>query len=631
MHKVLGPALLVLLLVVLLNLEASKEPPLPGDGSERELDILCFGQGALLPPIDSPWTNRFKLNDLILAGDKVLRFPADSRGLRVAVFDAAFRLVSHENHDLARSEKAVDDLAESLRAFEDSTIVAMQNRGSIAPPLEESPQRQEKLNRLLLGLGAVSRPHEIPNASWALLCVKLDSRWIKLAEAFSHREGVILSFTLDADLSRYRNFQGEFAFEDMPRDAKISLADSLPDAENPTGAWHHQARILRAGMPANCLSAELARGMERDGRLEAIVKWKKVRLGAEARLECRLGYTQGGKKPYPVYHFVLFVDGKVVERKRMKAVAGWAPAWAPWQVDLSDFSGKTVSLAFKVIQEGGAAPGWGMVGDPVLSWKDDARYAFFAAGHVYGHPKDKDDVIHPPFTERGYLIRQDPDMALGFFTGDIVRRARAEEWDQVDGFLASLPVPVYFAAGNHDMVNRELFERRYGRTYFSFVHDNGLFIVLDPNLDGWNISGEQLAFLKETLRRHWNKDHVFVLTHQILWWDKKPFFRHFTPNSDMGRAEKINFFEELEPLFLALDKPVFFIAGDTGAFPNGKSILYHEKANLRYIASGMGGGDRDNYLVFKVRRDGTVDIQVIALNGNDPHALGRAKDHQVPR
>jgi hypothetical protein len=267
----------------------------------------------------------------------------------------------------------------------------------------------------------------------------------------------------------------------------------------------------------------------------------------------------------------------------------------------------------------------------MLSWKDDSRYAFFVAGHVYGHPKDKDDLIHPPFTEKRYLIQQDPDMRMGFFTGDIVRRAKVADWDNVDRFLATLPVPVYFAPGNHDMAKRELFESRYGKTFFSFVHDKDLFIVLDPNLDHWNISGEQLAFLKSALEKHESRDRVFVLFHQILWWDRKPYFRQFVPNSPMGRAETINFFTELEPLFLALDKPVYLIAGDAGVFPNGLSVMYHEYKNIHYIASGMGGGSRDNYLVFKVRWDGSVDIQVMALNGDDLHALGRARDNQVPR
>lgn len=73
-----------------------------------------------------------------------------------------------------------------------------------------------------------------------------------------------------------------------------------------------------------------------------------------------------------------------------------------------------------------------------------------------------------------------------------------------------LGVPVYYVAGNHDVKDRPLFESRYGRTYKSFYKNNDLFIILDPNIDGWNISGDQLIFLDSTLNNLKKIQSIFL-------------------------------------------------------------------------------------------------------------------------
>ncbi|MFH1998472.1 MAG: hypothetical protein ABIK28_02275, partial [Planctomycetota bacterium] len=203
-------------------------------------------------------------------------------------------------------------------------------------------------------------------------------------------------------------------------------------------------------------------------------------------------------------------------------------------------------------------------------------------------------------------------------------------WDEVEKVVKTLPVPVHFAVGNHDMADRGLYESRFGRTYYSFRFNNDLFIVLDPNLDFWNISGEQLSFLKEVIERRGKVKHLFVFFHQVLWLSLDPYFRSLIPNSIAGRAQEVNFHNEVKPLFRDLGIPVYFFAGDVGAHPQRKAIYYHADGSLHYIASGMGGGLEDNFLKVRVLADGTVEIKVVALDGDDIHVMGFAKDHQAP-
>ena len=56
------------------------------------------------------------------------------------------------------------------------------------------------------------------------------------------------------------------------------------------------------------------------------------------------------------------------------------------------------------------------------------------------------------------------------------------EWDEVDGKLNALGVPVFRTPGNHDIANKtaqEVWRERYGATYYHFLYKDTLFLVLD--------------------------------------------------------------------------------------------------------------------------------------------------------
>jgi hypothetical protein len=258
------------------------------------------------------------------------------------------------------------------------------------------------------------------------------------------------------------------------------------------------------------------------------------------------------------------------------------------------------------------------------------RYSFFVAGHTYGKPGVDNIGFHPPFRQKFDLIKRDSSIKFGVLTGDIVSSGTITNWDEIDRDVEELGITVHFAVGNHDMSDRQLFETRYGNTYYSYSYYNDLFIVLDPYLDNWNISNEQLQFLKDELQQKaGNADHVFVLYHQVLWWAPDNKFKNVDINSLDGRAEKINYWEEVEPLFHSLSVPVYQFAGDVGAFATGDEFMYYRYDNITLIASGMGGEVRDNFVIVDVYSDTTVSYRLIALNGDDIHALGKLEDYRL--
>ncbi len=256
-------------------------------------------------------------------------------------------------------------------------------------------------------------------------------------------------------------------------------------------------------------------------------------------------------------------------------------------------------------------------------------YAFFVAGHVYGKPGVNNPGVHPPFKAQFNFLRNDTTLAFGVFTGDIVIKSTAKNWDEIDADVKALGVPVHFAVGNHDEGHKELFQSRYGATYYSFRKNNDLHLVLNSNLGGWNIIGEQLEWLKKELAGYAEGGNVFVYVHHVMWWEENGKYRTAWPNSKEHRHPEPNFETEVAPLFDTLPNPVYFFAGDVGAFANGREFFYHRYDNITLITSGMGGEERDNFIFVAVDEDGNVDLRLIALNGNNIDGLGKLEEHAL--
>ncbi|MFO7790260.1 MAG: T9SS type A sorting domain-containing protein [Bacteroidales bacterium] len=245
----------------------------------------------------------------------------------------------------------------------------------------------------------------------------------------------------------------------------------------------------------------------------------------------------------------------------------------------------------------------------------DSTYSFFVAGHTYGAPGVNNEGLHPPFTDKFSYIQSRPEIDFGVLLGDIVSPDPVEQdWIEVDADIDTLGLPVYFAVGNHDMENRPVFEERYGDTYYKFIYSNDLFIVLDPNIDGWNISGDQKNFLINAIDNNANDvEKIFVFFHQLLWWESDNKYSVVYPNSLAGRADTINFWSEIEPLFKELDNEVVMFAGDIGV--GSKSVMYDKYDNITFIATGMGNGEKDNFIVINEQDGPDISYDLICLTG----------------
>ncbi len=257
------------------------------------------------------------------------------------------------------------------------------------------------------------------------------------------------------------------------------------------------------------------------------------------------------------------------------------------------------------------------------------NYSFFVAGHSYGSPSVNSKGLHPPLKNKSPYLQSRLEIEFGVLTGDIVDQPSIASWDSVDADINALGLPVYFAPGNHDMINRPLYESRYGDSYYHFLHHNDLFIILDPNIDGWNISGAQFSYLDSLLNSTSPLvDNIFVFFHQVLWRDNQ-HYAHIVPNSMAGRADSINFWSEVEPLFNILTNQVFMFSGDFYAWDYATDVMYDKYDNISLIGSGMGGGANDNFIVVNVGGNKQVDYDLICLQNNNIECLGPLSNHQT--
>ncbi len=258
-------------------------------------------------------------------------------------------------------------------------------------------------------------------------------------------------------------------------------------------------------------------------------------------------------------------------------------------------------------------------------------YSFFVAGHVYGTPGRTQPGIYPPFKDKFDILKDDGLIKFGVFTGDIVKECTEEEWKEVNKDINKLSMTVYFTVGNHDNNSRDMFLEKYGNTYYSHTYKQDLFIMLDPNIDGWNISGDQLDFLKQELSEiDPAVRNVFVFFHQLLWWTPDNKYKNVKPNSLQARSDSINFWSTVEPLFRNIPCNVVMFAGDVGAGSWSADYMFDKYDNITLIASGMGEGIGDNFLIVDVMIDNSVEYRLIPLNCEDIHCLGKLEEYTIP-
>lgn len=248
-------------------------------------------------------------------------------------------------------------------------------------------------------------------------------------------------------------------------------------------------------------------------------------------------------------------------------------------------------------------------------------FRFLVGGHLYG---DSRKVASPAST----LLAARAQLASGEFDlmvacGDTFRFSTEDCFAQTTAALQPLPFPVFDAVGNHDVAVRSAYEKRFGQTYGCFVHAGCLFVVLDTELDAWQISGEQLHFLWEVFAEARARDDiraVFCFGHKLIHCHRQRYFEVLVGSNALdGLTGPNRFAAHILPWLadIAHKKPVFWFGGDIGLEHTLPAFMdLDPSSGVTFLATGIGDLARDALLEVEVTGR-NVQVRMRSLVGDE--------------
>lgn len=248
------------------------------------------------------------------------------------------------------------------------------------------------------------------------------------------------------------------------------------------------------------------------------------------------------------------------------------------------------------------------------SVNDELSYSFFVAGHAYGNPENYGMGIYSPLKRQFGFLRDYPGMKAGFFTGDLVPKPTKEYWDAALTDIERLQMETFIAPGNHD--KGEVFDSLFP-SYFAMGMNRDLFIVLSPNQ--WNIEGEQLTFLENTLDSlSAEVNNVFIFCHELIYWSPENEFSSWEPNYRPHYPGTTNYWEDVHPILKQVNQPVYLFSGDVGATSVVTAFEFVRFDGINFCASGMGNGAEDNVVIVEVSQNGLATLRFFNIHGDEP-------------
>ena len=134
---------------------------------------------------------------------------------------------------------------------------------------------------------------------------------------------------------------------------------------------------------------------------------------------------------------------------------------------------------------------------------------------------NKLNLLHPEF------VMSIGDLIEGYTTNPNQLDA---QWEEFNTMIAKLKMPFFYVPGNHDLSNKVMSDKwleLYGRSYYSFIYQNVLFLCLnsEDNFRGSNrgsIDEKQFEFIRQTLAENPDVRWTLLFMHQPLWEQSDP-------------------------------------------------------------------------------------------------------------
>jgi len=181
-----------------------------------------------------------------------------------------------------------------------------------------------------------------------------------------------------------------------------------------------------------------------------------------------------------------------------------------------------------------------------------------------------------------------------------------------------LHIPLLNAVGNHDLANGNMYEKVFGKTYFSFTLHSELFIVLNTEMNDGSIKDEQLKFFKSAVNtaKDNNIKNVFVFSHRPVWTENNEKYSKLFADNTHSTFEN-NFSKEIIPLLKSIskDKNVYWMSGSMGGMAPVSFFYDKDKAtNITFMQTAIRDLPRDAVLKVNVN-NGIISFDGISFTG----------------
>ncbi len=157
--------------------------------------------------------------------------------------------------------------------------------------------------------------------------------------------------------------------------------------------------------------------------------------------------------------------------------------------------------------------------------EDEDKFSFAIIGDKTGGGQDKWPIFDRAMEEinelKPHFAIMVGDLIQGYTeNNDILDRQWKEFWEH----QSRLEVPFLPLPGNHDISNRVMYDywvNQIGLTYYAFIHNNCLFLLLNTeegkgSEKGW-FGKTQIAYAIGELEKNRDVRHTFVLMHKPAW------------------------------------------------------------------------------------------------------------------
>jgi hypothetical protein len=181
-----------------------------------------------------------------------------------------------------------------------------------------------------------------------------------------------------------------------------------------------------------------------------------------------------------------------------------------------------------------------------------------------------------------------------------------------------LQIPLLNAVGNHDVANGNIYEKFYGKEYFSFRINSELFIVLNTEENDGSIKGKQLDFFKTTLASASDIHNIFIFSHRPIWAEHIDKYKGLFQGNTRSSFGENNFSTHILPELksIAADKNVFWLSGSMAGGPASFFYDKDQETKITFIQTAIRDLPRDAVLQVNLK-NAEVSFKGISLTGEE--------------